>query len=85
MVGDRSEGLGFLVETLSRYVLTATFFVETTQARYFSDRMMGGYVDRLLPADQDVQLHFHPCWLSFKDGKLDRSNFVNWKPSDWRP
>jgi hypothetical protein len=39
----------------------------------------------IAPADQDVQLHFYPCWLSFKDGKLDRSNFVNWKPSDWRP
>jgi hypothetical protein len=76
MVEGKSEALGFLVETLTRYDLVATFFVETVHTRYFSDRMMGGYVERLLHADQDVQLHLHPCWLSFKDGKLDRSNLV---------
>ena len=75
-VNGKSEALGFIVETLRRHGLVATFFVETAHTRYFSDRMMGGYVDRLLRADQDVQLHLHPCWLSFKDGKLDRSNFV---------
>ena len=76
VVGGKSQALGFLVETLSRYGLVATFFVETVQTRYFPDRVMGSYVDRLLRAGQDVQLHLHPCWLSFKDGKLDRSNLV---------
>ena len=76
MVEGRSEALGFLVETLTSHGLVATFFVETVHTRYFSDRMMGGYVERLLRAHQDVQLHLHPCWLSFKDGKLDRSNLV---------
>jgi hypothetical protein len=76
MVEGKSEALGFLVETLSRHGLVATFFVETVHTRYFSDKMMGSYVERLLRADQDVQLHLHPCWLSFTDGKLDRSNFV---------
>lgn len=31
---------------------------------------MGGYVERLLYAGQDVQLHLHPCWLSFREGRL---------------
>ena len=72
-VDGRSEALGFVVETLNRYGLIATFFVETVQTRYFPDRVMGGYVDWLLRAGQDVQLHLHPCWLAFADGKLDRS------------
>ncbi len=74
MVDGKSEGLGFLVETLSGHGLVATFFVETLHTRYFPDTVMGGYVDRLLRAGQDVQLHLHPCWLSFEDGKFDRSN-----------
>lgn len=76
MVEGKSEGLGFLLETLNRYGLIATFFVETTQSRYFSDRPMGVYVDRLMRASQDVQLHLHPCWLSFMDGQLDLSSPV---------
>src|SRR5208283_2072113 len=76
VVDGKSEALGFLVDTLSRHGLVATFFVETVQARYFPDAAMGGYVDRLLRAGQDVQLHLHPCWLSFEDGKLNRSSLV---------
>jgi hypothetical protein len=76
MVEGKSEALGFLVEMLNRHGLIATFFVETMQSRYFSDRVMGDYVERLMRASQDVQLHLHPCWLSFKDGKLDVSSLV---------
>jgi hypothetical protein len=76
MVEGKSEALGFLIETLTDHGLVATFFVETVHTRYFADRMMGGYVERLLRADQDVQLHLHPCWLSFKDGTFDRSGLV---------
>ena len=75
-VEGKSEGLGFLVETLNRYGLIATFFVETTQSHYFSDRVMGDYIEQLSRASQDVQLHLHPCWLAFEDGKLDLSNLV---------
>jgi hypothetical protein len=77
VVGGKSEALGFLVETLTRHGLVATFFVETVHTRYFSGTAMGGYVEQLLRAGQDVQLHLHPCWLSFEDGKLDRSNLVS--------
>jgi peptidoglycan/xylan/chitin deacetylase (PgdA/CDA1 family) len=74
VVDGKSEGLGFLVETLNRYGLVATFFIETLQTRYFPDTVMGGYVDLLLRAGQDVQLHLHPCWAAFKNGKLDPSS-----------
>jgi hypothetical protein len=76
VVDGKSEALGFVLETLTSCRLTATFFVETVHTRYFSDSVMGGYVEELLRAGQDVQLHVHPCWLSFEGGKLDRSNIV---------
>jgi hypothetical protein len=72
----KSEGLGFLLEALGKYGLVATFFVETAHTRYFSDAPMGNYVEWLLRAGQDVQLHLHPCWLSFKDGSFDQSNLI---------
>lgn len=76
LVDGKSEALGFLAETLSGHGLVATFFVETVHTRYFPDTVMGGYVDHLLRAGQDVQLHLHPCWLSFEDGRFDRSNLA---------
>lgn len=69
-IDGKSEALGFLIEILSRHCLTATFFVEVAHTRYFGDRAMGGYVERLLHAGQDVQLHLHPCWLSFRESRL---------------
>jgi hypothetical protein len=77
VVDGKSQGLGFLVETLSGHGLVATFFVETVHTRYFPDMLMGGYVDRLLRAGQDVQLHLHPGWLSFENGKHDRSDLTS--------
>jgi hypothetical protein len=76
VVGGKSEALGFLLETLTGHGLVATFFVETAHTRYFTDAPMGSYVERVLRAGQDVQLHLHPCWLSFNDGKLDLSNLM---------
>ena len=69
-INGRSEALGFMTETLSRHNLAATFFVETAHIRFFAPRAMGAYVERLVRAGQDVQLHLHPTWLSFEDGKL---------------
>jgi hypothetical protein len=69
-VDGKSQGLGFLIEILRHYGLVASFFVETVHTRYFPEAIMGGYVEWLLRAGQDVQLHLHPCWLAFDDGKL---------------
>lgn len=69
-VAGRSEGLGFLVATLVRHGLQATFFVETAHTAYFPPDRMGRYVDQLQAAGQDVQLHLHPSWLSFENGRL---------------
>ena len=77
VVDGKSQGLGFLVETLTGHGMVATFFVETVHTRYFPDTLMGGYVDRLLRAGQDVQLHLHPGWLSFENGKHDHSDLTS--------
>lgn len=74
VVGGRSEGLGFIVDTLVANGLVATFFVETVNVRAFPAAAMGRYVDRLMAAGQDVQLHIHPVWRSWRDGRLDPAN-----------
>jgi hypothetical protein len=76
-VDGRSEGLGFILRTLRETGLTATFFVESLHPAYFGESEMGRYVEDLLAHDQDVQLHIHPLWLTFRDGKPDLANFVS--------
>jgi peptidoglycan/xylan/chitin deacetylase (PgdA/CDA1 family) len=75
-VGGESQGLGFILKMLGRHDLTATFFVETVHTHYFSDNAMGEYVETLLRAGQDVQLHLHPCWLSFERSRADWPELV---------
>lgn len=67
-VDGRSEALGFLLRTLGKHDLCATFFVETLHTSYFRNGEMGAYAARLAEAGQDVQLHLHPTWLNFRNG-----------------
>lgn len=69
-VAGKSEALGFLIDTLSQYGQRATFFVEALHTRYFPAHAMGRYVEQLMAAEQDVQLHLHPTWLNFRDGEM---------------
>ena len=63
-VNGRSEALGFITETLCRFDLAATFFVETVHTGYFGEMAMAPYVRHLVDKHQDVQLHIHPVWLN---------------------
>ncbi len=65
-VKGRSEGLEFILNTLKQYGHQATFFVETLNTLYFGEQPMARVVDNLLRHGQDVQLHLHPCWLTFR-------------------
>jgi len=66
-VGGRSQGLGFLLETFSRFGIAATFFVEAFNSYYFGDEPMRGLALRIKAAGHDVQLHLHPCWTYFRN------------------
>ena len=72
MVNGRSQALGFMLETLRAFNMRATFFVETLHTRYFGYDPMRSRCAQLLEADQDIQLHIHPCWRSFEDGALKK-------------
>jgi hypothetical protein len=65
--GSREHGLGFILDNLAQSGIRATFFVEALQTAYFGDAPMGGIVETIVSAGQDVQLHVHPCWLRFRD------------------
>jgi hypothetical protein len=67
-VGGKEHGLGFLLDRLCGSGVRATFFVEALQTAYFGDEPMGGFARRIAAAGQDVQLHLHPCWLSYEGG-----------------
>ena len=65
-VDGRSQGLGYLLETLAHYGLRATFFVEALNTCHFGDGPMGAIARRLHEEGHDVQLHLHPCWTYFE-------------------
>lgn len=73
-VGGKSEALGFLLDTLGRHGLVATFFVETVHVRALPASAMGRYVDQILAAGQDVQLYIHPVWRTWRDGRIELEN-----------
>jgi hypothetical protein len=64
-VGDKEEGLGFLLASFAEFGVQATFFVEALQTAYFGDEPMGSIARRIAEAGHDVQLHLHPCWLHY--------------------
>ena len=75
-VNGRGEALGFLIRTLGQHDLIATFFVETVHTADFSDVPMGQYVEKLLNADQDIQLRLHLCWRSLEQASFRSENKV---------
>jgi peptidoglycan/xylan/chitin deacetylase (PgdA/CDA1 family) len=76
-----SEGLGFVLDTLSKHAAPATFFVETMQTAFFGDQPMGDVGRRIASQGHDVQLHLHPVWTYF-DKPDWRRRLVNEPPSD---
>ncbi len=66
-IGERSQGLGYLVDTLNQFGHKGTFFVEALNTAYFGDEPMGDIARSLHEAGHDVQLHLHPCWFYFRD------------------
>ncbi|HZF43741.1 MAG TPA: hypothetical protein VEZ48_10065 [Sphingomonadaceae bacterium] len=81
-VGSDEHGLRFLLETFAAHGVSATFFVETTQSTYFGDDPMRRLVERILEARQDVQLHVHPCWRTFRDPQWGASVSADSPPND---
>ena len=79
--GGEEHGLGFILDTLNRHSLKATFFVETANVSYFGAAPMGEVVRRLLAAGQDVQMHLHPAWSVFKESNW-RDRILSGTPVD---
>jgi peptidoglycan/xylan/chitin deacetylase (PgdA/CDA1 family) len=83
-VGDRQEGLGFILDSLKRHGLKGVFFVEALNRSFFGDEPMRTVCRRILEEGHDVQLHTHPCWLAFDNpdwkgavaGTRPRDHFV---------
>jgi len=65
-VDGRSEGLGFILETMRAEGLHGTFFLETNHAHYFGASPVRDAAVRIHNEGHDTQLHAHPCWAIFK-------------------
>lgn len=66
-IGDRSHGLGFLLDTFKEFSTPATFFIEVLNRYFFDDQPMRDIALQIKAAGQDLQMHLHPCWTYFKN------------------
>ncbi len=64
-VDRESQGLGFILNTLSKHKLTATFFVEALNFHYFGNSPMSDIAKTIIATRYDVQLPPRPCWCHF--------------------
>lgn len=72
-IDGKSQGLGFILDTLGHYGAVGTFFVEAAHTLYFGPEPMGKFVRQILDGGHDVQLHLHPQWIfaeQIKSGTL---------------
>ncbi len=85
-VDGKEHGVGFMLDVFKRYGIKASFFIECAHYYYFGDNPMRGVVDRIAEAGQDLQLHVHPCWMSYiKDsaiGEFPQSDICKDRPYD---
>ena len=57
-------GLFYLLDSLSKHELNAIFFVESLHASALGGKLLEHTVRAISDADQEIQLHVHPEWLS---------------------
>ena len=80
-VKDRSEGLGFMLDTFHQYNVQATFFTETLQRFYFKHDPMRAIAHEIRDHGHEVELHLHPCWSIFEHEDW-RTRSAAMKPRD---
>jgi hypothetical protein len=76
VVDGKEQGLGFILDSLDKFGMRGTFFIEPLQTAHFGDEPMGSTARRIVAAGQDLQLHLHPCWLHFRDEQWRQAGFV---------
>lgn len=65
-INGKSHGLGFILDTLARHRLIATFFVETNHVHHFGLAPMQVAIDQIVAGGHAIELHAHPCWSVFQ-------------------
>lgn len=71
----KAYGLDYILETLDRYGLCATFFVEPFFSYKFGIGGLREVCDKILSHGQDLQLHLHPWFKSDHERSYD--DFLN--------
>ncbi|HEU0097264.1 MAG TPA: polysaccharide deacetylase [Allosphingosinicella sp.] len=68
-------GVPWQLDRLRDHGLKACFFVDPMPAELYGLEPVRRMVAPILAADQEVQLHLHPCWRSVAEGFADGRDF----------
>lgn len=79
-------GVSWQLDLLARHRLSACFFVDPMPAEVYGLEPVRAMVAPILAAEQEVQLHLHPCWRSVAGGKAAGEGFelTGFWPSEQR-
>ncbi len=59
-VGNEKYGFSWILSTLAKYGLKATFFVEPLVSLYAGPEYLAQIVSKINEYHQDIQMHLHP-------------------------
>ncbi len=77
-VEGKSYGLSYILKILEKNDLASTFFVEPFCSYYFGPESLESTIHKIQSFKQDIQLHMHPAWLSFRDGRRWSDQMFNY-------
>lgn len=67
--GGKEYGINWIMDTFERYDLKGVFFIETESRFCFGEKLLAGIVEGICRRGHEVQLHCHPVYRTFLDGK----------------
>lgn len=71
----KAYGIPLIMKIADRYGLKLTFFVETLNSLFFGRESTRIVVDHILEKGHDVQLHMHPNFQSFRNGRYTGTRY----------
>jgi hypothetical protein len=80
--GEREYGINLIMDILDQYGLKGVFFVEVEARFYFGDAEILKTIDHIRSRGHEIQLHTHPNFRTFKEGKRTADDFRKYPLSE---
>jgi len=81
-IGDKEYGINLIMDILDHFGFKAVFFVEVEARFHFGDKGIADIIAHIRNRGHDVQLHTHPNYRTFKEGRKMPDDFRRYTLDD---